>query len=65
MGVQLNAAPEVIVACPLTPPGQAWSPCAPAALAATAGVSVVRLRSIGWTTNYRAYAIANVSFTLA
>lgn len=65
IGVQLNAAPEVVVACPLTPQGQAWSPCAPAALAATAGVSVVRLRSIGWTASYRAYAIANVSFALA
>ena len=65
IGVQLNAMPEVIVACPLTPQGLAWSPCAPAALAATAGVSVVRLRSIGWTASYRAYAIANVSFALA
>lgn len=65
LGIQLNADAEVIVACPQTPHGVAFSPCAPAALAAPEGVSVVRLRSIGWDASFRAYSIANVSFALA
>lgn len=66
IGVQLNDAAEVIVPCPLTPPADAWSACAPATFAAApAGVSVVRLRSIGWEPSFRTYSIANVSFTLA
>jgi hypothetical protein len=62
LSVQLNDAQEIIVSCPQTAKGIAWSPCNPALLDATGGVSVVRLRSIGWTTKFRTYSIANVSF---
>ena len=65
MGVQLNDAPEVLVACPLTPQGEDWSPCDAAAFSAPAGVSVLRLRSIGWSSDFRAYSIANISFALS
>jgi hypothetical protein len=62
MGVQVNNAPEVLVACPPTPSGQGLSDCDTAVLDAPAGVSVVRLRSVGWEAQFRAYAIYNVSF---
>jgi hypothetical protein len=65
IGVQLNDAPEVIVACPRPAPGAQWAACAPAALAAPAGVSVVRVRSIGWEPAFRTYAFANLSLALA
>jgi hypothetical protein len=32
IGVQINNTPEVIVPCPITPPGDDWSACAPATL---------------------------------
>jgi len=66
LGVQLNNLPELLVACPPTPAGEDWSACAAAVFAAApAGVSVVRLRSIGWAPEFRAYSIANVSFAAA
>jgi len=65
IGVQLNDAPEQVVACPPTPDGQSWSACAPALLDAPAGVSVAQLRSIGWAPEFRTYSIANVSFAAA
>jgi len=70
IGVQLGAGPEVIVKCPITPTAPEgvsyWSQCDAALLVVTEpGVDVVRLRSIGWAPNFRTYAIANVTFTMA
>ena len=65
MGVQLGYGPELVVKCPFSGadhPG--FTPCHPATFTVpTAGANVLRLRSIGWEKSFRAYSIANVSFT--
>lgn len=64
IGVQVNNDTEVIVPCPPTPGGFGhWSNCDTAVVNAPEGVSVVRLRSIGWTAQFRTYSIANISLT--
>ena len=59
IGVQLGAGPEVVVACPA---GSGVS-CAPALFpGASAGVDVVRLRSISGCPACRPYNIETVAF---
>lgn len=66
IAVQVNNDTEVIVPCPPTPGGYGhWSNCDTALLNAPQGVSVVRVRSIGWTAQFRTYAIANITLLSA
>jgi len=65
MGVQLGYGPELVVKCPFSGTNSSiFTPCDPATFTvAKAGANVLRLRSIGWEKSFRAYSIANVSFT--
>jgi hypothetical protein len=66
ISVQVNNDTEVIVPCPPTPGGYGhWSNCNTAQLNAPQGVSIIRLRSIGWESTFRTYSIANITLMSA